>query len=226
MTAKDESRREYIARINRVMNYIEKHLEQSLNLYVLAGVAGFSQFHFHRIFTVITGETPGDYVQRIRLERAAVLLQNDERMTVGEIAEVCGFGSPALFSRSFRARFGATAKEYRLQEHAVYVRDGLRYRKNGQLISKNGQPGFDFETHLCSVKLNQIIFMDTKIEIKEMPEMKVVYIRHAGEFHLIGNAYGKLMKWAGPRGLLKFPETKSVTLYRDDPSVTAIRHLR
>ncbi|MDR2886571.1 MAG: AraC family transcriptional regulator [Bacteroidales bacterium] len=226
MISKDESRREYIARINRVMDYIEKHLEQPLNLYVLAEVANFSQFHFHRIFTVITGETPNDYVQRIRLERAAIFLQNNGRMTIGEIADACGFGSLSLFSRSFRAYFNTTAKEYRRQERGVYVKNGLRYSKNGQLLSKNVQPGFDFETHLCSVKLNQIIFMDTKIEIKEMPEMQVVYVRHTGEFNLIGNAYGKLMKWAGPRGLLKFPETKTVTLYRDDPSVTAVEKVR
>ncbi len=226
MNPNEASRKEYIARINRVMDYVEKHIDHPLNLYTLAEIAHFSQFHFHRIFTVLTGETPTDYVQRIRLEKAAVLLLNDERMSIGEIAYACGFSSLSLFSRSFRARFHTTAKEYRQQERAVYVRDGLRYSKNGQLLSKNVKPGFDFEMQLCRVNLKQIIFMDTKIEIKEMPEMNVVYIRHTGQFNLIGNAYEKLMKWAGPRGLLNFPETKTLTLYHDDPSVTAIEKVR
>ena len=59
-----------------------------------------------------------------------------------------------------------------------------------------------------------------------MPEFQVVYVRHTGQFNQIGKAYEKLMKWAGARGLLNFPETKTVTLYHDDPSVTAIEKLR
>ncbi len=226
MTNNEASRKEYISRINKVMDYVEKHIDQSLNLYTLAEVASFSQFHFHRIFTVLTGETPTDYVQRIRLEKAAILLLNDERMSISEIAYACGFSSLSLFSRSFRTHFNTTAKEYRQQERAIYVRDGLRYSKNGQLLSKNMKHDFDFETQLCNVKLKQIIFMDTKIEIKEMPEMKVVYVRHTGQFNQIGKAYEKLMKWAGPRGLLNFPQTKTITFYHDDPSVTAIEKVR
>ncbi len=226
MTRNEASRQEYISRINKVMDYVDKYIDSSLPLYTLAEVANFSQFHFHRIFTVLTGETPTDYVQRIRLEKAAILLQNHERMTISEIAYACGFSSLSLFSRSFRSYFKMTAKEYRRQEPGIYVRNGLRYSKNGQLLSKNMKQDFDFETQLCSVKLKQIIFMDTTIEIKEMPEMKVVYVRHTGQFNQIGKAYEKLMKWAGPRGLLNFPETKTLTLYRDDPSVTVIDKVR
>ncbi len=226
MNSNELSRKEYIARINKVSDHIEKHMDQNLNLCVLAGIAHFSPYHFHRIFTVLTGETPNAYVQRIRLEKAAILLQNSEKMSVGEIAYTCGFGSISLFSRSFRAFFGITATEYRQKEKAVFVHNGLRYDKNGQPMSKNMKQRFDFDPQLCEVKLKQMIFMNTKVEIKEMPEMKVVYIRHTGEFNQIGKVYEKLMKWAGPRGLLNFPETKTITVYHDDPSVTAIEKVR
>jgi AraC family transcriptional regulator len=162
----------------------------------------------------------------MRVEKAARLLQNDKRMFISEIAYACGFGSVSLFSRSFRAYFNVTAKEYRQREKAVFTNDGLLYSKNGQLMSKNMKQGFDFYAHLCTVKLNNLIFMDTKVEIKEMPEMKVVYIRHTGQFNQIGKSFEKLMKWAGPRGLLNFPETKTATVYLDDPSVTAIEKVR
>lgn len=68
--------------------------------------------------------------------------------------------------------------------------------------------------------------MNTQIEIKEMPEMHVVYCRHTGAFNQIGKAFEKLMKWAGPRGLLNFPETKTITVYHDDPTITAIEQVR
>jgi AraC family transcriptional regulator len=43
-------REEYIARINRVMDYVEKNYSKVLTLDNLADIAGFSRFHFHRIF--------------------------------------------------------------------------------------------------------------------------------------------------------------------------------
>ncbi len=225
MNPNETSRQEYISRMNKVMNYVDRYIDQPLSLNVLAGVANFSPYHFHRIFTFLTGETPGNYVQRMRVEKAARLLQNDKRMSISEIAYACGFGSVSLFSRSFRACFGITAKEYRLQEKAVFAKDGLRYSKTGQLISKNMQQEFDFNAQLCTVKLNNLIFMNTKVEIKEMPEIKVAYVRYTGPYNQIGKAYEKLVKWAAPRGLIN-SETKTITIYQDDPAVTEIEKVR
>ncbi len=225
MNLNETSRQEYISRMNKVMNYVDRHIDKALNLDVLAGVANFSPYHFHRIFTFLTGETPGNYVQRMRVEKAARLLQNDKRMSISEIAYTCGFGSVSLFSRSFRSYFGVTAKEYRLREKAVFVNNGLRYSKTGQLLSKNMQQEFDFDAQLCTVKLNNLIFMNTKVEIKEMPEIKVAYVRYTGPYNQIGKAYEKLVKWAAPRGLIN-SETKTITIYQDDPAVTEIEKVR
>ena len=226
MNINETGRQEYISRINKVMDYADKHMDGTLSLGTLAGIANFSPFHFHRIFTVMTGETPGCFVQRLRVEKAAWLLRNDKRMSIGDIAYTCGYGSVSLFSRSFRAYWGTTATAFRKREKPVFSADGLQYGRNGQLVSKNLKQGFDFDAHLCTVKLNNLIFMDTKVEIREMPEMKVIYVRHTGQYNQIGKAFEKVMKWAGARGLLNFPETKTVTLYRDDPSVTEIEKLR
>lgn len=226
MDIKEQSKRIYIARINKVMDYVENNIDQAINLGDLAQIAHFSPYHFHRIFTFLTGETPGNFIQRIRIERAAQQVRDNKDRPISEIAYHCGFGSVSLFSRTFRKHFGMSAKEFRETEKAVFVRNGLRYSKNGQLLSKNNQLFTDFESQLCSVKLKQIIMKDTKIEIKEMPEMQVVYCRHTGAFNQIGAAYGKLMQWAGPRGLLNFPKTKSLTVYHDDPAVTDIEKMR
>lgn len=62
---------------------------------------------------------------------------------------------------------------------------------------------------------------DTKmaVEVRTLPELHVAYVRHVGPYNSIGKAFGRLMGWAGPRGLLRFPETKVLAVYHDDPDV-------
>ncbi|HPB26055.1 MAG TPA: AraC family transcriptional regulator [Bacteroidales bacterium] len=231
MNSKDKSREEYIARINRVTDYIEKHLNEEISLDIIAQVACFSPFHFHRIFTTLTNETINTFIQRKRIEKAVQKLRNEKHVSISEIAFNCGFGSVAHFSRTFRKYWGMTAKEFRETDKAVFAQDGLYFSKNGQMVRKINQLSSDFKGQLCSDTFNQFnhsnfIIMDTKIEIKEMPEFNVVYCRHTGQFNQIGKAYEKLMKWAGPRGLLNFPATKTITVYHDDPAITAIEQVR
>ena len=70
----------------------------------------------------------------------------------------------------------------------------------------------------------------TSVEVKDIPEMHVAYIRHigpyAGDVQLFGKLFNKLFSWAGPRGLLRFPETKVITIYRDNPEITDESKLR
>lgn len=62
---------EYRKRINKVLAFIDDHFNEALPLGRLAGVAGFSPFHFHRIFQSFTGESLHEYIKRIRLGKAA-----------------------------------------------------------------------------------------------------------------------------------------------------------
>ena len=64
--ASESTRREYAARMNRVVDHIQCHLADSLDLEQLAAVACFSPFHFHRLFRVWMGETLQAFVHRLR----------------------------------------------------------------------------------------------------------------------------------------------------------------
>ena len=101
MSIQEDSKIEYLSRINRVVDYIEKNLDQPLKLDDIASVANFSPYHFHRIFTSLVGETPFDYIQRLRMEKAVWKLQNEPKMSIVAIADYCGFGSAALFNKAF-----------------------------------------------------------------------------------------------------------------------------
>ena len=68
--------------------------------------------------------------------------------------------------------------------------------------------------------------MKSNIEVKEMPALDLIYVRHTGAYDQIEAAYEKLFSWAGPRGLIKSSETKTVSVYHDDPKVTDIEKIR
>ena len=75
--------KEYIYRINRVIDFIEANIDKELTLEKLSEVANFSPFHFHRIFSAFTGETLNGFIKRKRIERAAsILLSEPERPNI------------------------------------------------------------------------------------------------------------------------------------------------
>jgi AraC family transcriptional regulator len=67
--------RAYTARINRVLDYVDAHLADKLDLATLARVAYVSEWHFHRLFRALTGETPGDWVRPWKSTAAATVMQ-------------------------------------------------------------------------------------------------------------------------------------------------------
>lgn len=225
MDYKDLSKQEYTARINRVMDYIGQNISSPIDLSVMADIASFSPYHFHRIFTFIVGETPNSFVSRIKLEKAAQLLQDNKKLAISDIAFQCGFVNISSFSRAFKSNFGMSAKEFRLENKGIYVKNGIRYSKNCKPLSKIGKNIQQINDQFCSVELKQLIIMDTKIEIKQMPQLNLIYCRHMGAFNQIGQAYEKLFRWAAPRGLVN-GETKTVTVYHDDPAITSVEKVR
>ena len=225
MSIQVQSRSAYIARINRVMEYIDNHYTEQMSLDKLAELAHFSPFHFHRIFSTLTGETPADFCLRIRTEKAAQQLKDSPGKSISDIVFDCGFSSMALFARTFRKHFGMSATAYRNIEQPILVKDGIYFSKNGQPLSKKNQIYMSLNNELCSVNLKQIIIMETKVIVKELPDMQAIYCRHTGAFNEIGKAYGRLMQFAGPRGLIG-KDSHTVTVYHDDPSVTEISKVR
>ena len=71
---------------------------------------------------------------------------------------------------------------------------------------------------------------DIAVEVKDLPEFTVAYVRHVGPYKgdsaLFERLFGRLMTWAGPRGLLGNPDTKVMAMYHDDPEVTEESKLR
>jgi AraC family transcriptional regulator len=210
---------EYIYRINSAIDYIEANLDTELSLDKVSEIANFSPFHFHRIFSALTNETINSFITRKRIEKISSSLLRGTDESISELAFRYGFNSQAAFARSFKKFYGISATEF--------IKRSNRFSKICKTDSNNGKKEPVFDNYICNVNnLLNWIKMNAKVEVKEMPELNLAYIRHVGEFHLIGKVYEELFRWAGPKGLLNFPQTKTVTVYHDDPGVTAIEKVR
>ncbi len=227
-------RAEYSGRINRVIDHIEANLAGDLSLSTLAAVAAFSPFHFHRIFKAMVGETLSGFIRRRRVEKAASLLRANGSRSITQVALECGFASPAAFARVFREQFGMSATEW--------VRSaGGQLSKNEQAQSKDHQEHRKpWEAVSTSVRILDAVnntwcwrlAMDAgeaKIEVKDVPEIHVAYLRHigpyAGDAALFARMFARLFAWAGPRGLVG-PQTMALSIYYDDPGITDETKLR
>ena len=132
---------EYKSRINRALDYIEANLEKQFTLDELASVANFSKFHFHRIFLALIGETPFQFILRLRLEKAASLLILNPVKSITEIAFEVGFMDVSVFSRNFKNNFHISASLYKSEKHE---KSNL-----SQLESNRQQEGESSFIYLC-----------------------------------------------------------------------------
>jgi len=226
---------EYTSRINRVLDYIEKNLDKTFTLDELAKVANFSKFHFNRIFSSFFGETLFQLIQRLRIEKAAQLLLAHPKKSITEIAHDCGFSSSATFARSFKETFKMSASEWR-NSNSLAESNLSKHERNARKALRNHREELSMSSIYIETQNQSLIWRismkneNRTVEVKELPEMTVAYVRHIGPYkgdsQLFERLFGKLCQWAGPRGFLNQPDTKYIVVYHDDPKITEEAKLR
>lgn len=104
-----------MAGIHKVQNYIEEHYFQNFTVETLAGEAGFSKYHFSRIFKSILHESIQQYTNRIRIEHSLFLLAYRCDKSLTEVALELGYSDSAVFSRAFKNYYGISPYKYRMK---------------------------------------------------------------------------------------------------------------
>jgi AraC family transcriptional regulator len=204
---RESTRRDYYERMFRVLDHIHTHVDEELTLDGLARVACFSPYHFHYVFRGIVGEGLGEYLRRMRLERAWHRLLDGSR-TVAEVARDAGYGSHEAFDRAFRAQFGLTPSDAR---RASDVRATLA-PADGRLAEA------------LAARLQRILHpasdgSELGVATRRIEPMRVGAMRQVGPYSEIGALFEKLMGWAGRNRILG-PKTRVLGLCYDDPEMT------
>ena len=199
---------EYMLRLNRVIDYIQNHYSEELNLTKLATIACFSKYHFHRLFRTLVGETLNDFIQRIRLEKSVQKLTTDQNKSITEIALDCGFSSSQNYAKLFKSYYGVPPS---------IIRNELNWDewkiKMGRLKEKNKDDLQITEEYLYDLYRNKRqLPMDEILDKPLLPQVKVVegrpfrvaYVRSIGPYNkeTILPAFKQLLQWAEPRGLI------------------------
>jgi AraC family transcriptional regulator len=167
------------------------HLAEPLSLNAMAGAAHLSPFHFHRVFQALIGETPADFVKRLRLERALQMMSHGRKQSLTRIASACGFSSSSDFSRCFKQKYGAPPSGFDIEawrsahkstlENLVSDSTGNPYL--AKLPASHNPDGFH-------------------VTIRTLPARTVAYIRvrnpYAGD--AVPAAAARLIQWAERHG--------------------------
>jgi AraC family transcriptional regulator len=182
-----------------VLLHIEKNLGEKMDLEMLAEIAHFSPFHFHKIMRAYLRESLGSYIIRVRLDTAAsLLLYSAESVT--DIAYRIGYDTPAALTKAFQKRFGTSPSDY-------------RQNKGSLKIEKFQIPNYKFQ------------IMNLNPKFKEIKPIPVVYVHAIGDYNNVGPAWEKLAKFMKEKKLFSFGVSFIGVSY-DDPSVTETEKLR
>ncbi len=109
---------DYRESMRQVLDYIEENLTQEITTEQLAGIAGYSKYHFARIFAEMTGLTPADYIRKRRLCEIAEKLDGYGG-SIASLAFAYGFNSKENFVRAFKAEHGVLPTEYRRANNSL-----------------------------------------------------------------------------------------------------------
>lgn len=116
----NEKKKVLIEKLNTVFDYLDQHYMEDITLDSVSAIAGFSKFHFTRLFKQCSGQNFYDYLCYKRIKAAELLLLNPET-TITEIALQSGFSSISTFNRTFKKLKNCTPSEYRaLCTRALY----------------------------------------------------------------------------------------------------------
>ena len=183
---------DYIQRINKVVAYINNHLDETLDLRTLANEAALSDFHFHRIFKALKGEAIGGYITRLRLEATARLLRYTA-LTIEEIAFNIGYETPASLSKAFKKQYGISPTEYRTNKDTYIMKK--------EIINPD-----------LALKAPKIVTLEPK---------NLIYVALTGAYGSLdyGKAYEQL--WAVIKAQKLFTKgIESICISYDDPKIT------
>ena len=169
----------YLEQLEKAVIFIENNLDADIKAEEAAGVAGYSYYHFHRIFEAVLGETVGNYIRSRRLRRAAEeLLYTDKRIL--DIAVTYQFDSQEAFNRAFKKAYKAAPGVYRKNRIETII--GSKKELTAVHL-KHLQSGVTIQPEMKETEPVRLIGIRGKSSLKKnrLPELWGIFNQRVGE---------------------------------------------
>jgi AraC family transcriptional regulator len=204
----------YIERVNRAIDHAVNHLHEPPRLRDLSRAARLSPFHFHRVFQALVGETPAEFVKRLRLEKALSLMARSPAPSLTSIAHQCAFASSSDFSRGFKQHFGVPPRAFDIK--------AWRKARGEELEARVEQVVQPPRLERLPPRHNPDQF---RVRIRELSAREVAYIRVSRPYEGDGvlRAAERLIAWAERRG---FANGEWLGYQWDNPEITSLKDCR
>ena len=191
----------YPQRFQRVLDYIDAHIQDPLSAEQLSEVAQLSRYHFHRQFSALYGVTLFGYITAARLKRAAYQLAFRPKMRVIDIALDNGYDSSEAFSRAFRTHFGRTPSQFRQLPDWPALQD-----KQCEITKRRDQ-------------FMQTQFSEDAVEFIEFPRLRLGVYEHRGTPETLGDSIRAFIAWRREYGATP-DNSRTFNILYDDPATT------
>jgi AraC family transcriptional regulator len=201
-----EALRNYHARMQRVLDHVDRHLDGDLTLDTLSAVAAFSKHHFHRQFAATFGLSVHRYVQLARMRRASYRLAFRNTESVTEIAMDAGYEAPDAFARAFRQRVGQSPSDFRKSPDWE------------PWLAAFGPFTDARSKHMPTYSLDDVI-------IRDFPATPVAIMEHRGDPRGVYETVKRFVAWRRASGLGR-EAADTYTIFHSDPRNTPAAEFR
>lgn len=152
-----------ICDIYKAVKFIEKNLKENITIEVAAQEAGYSLFHFARVFNQLTGHSPYDYIMRRRLsESAKKLAEKKQRIT--DVAFEFQFNNIETYSRAFKKMFDILPNQIKDESilNKLILRDAITEKYLENIRNNNFfEPEITYKEEMCF--LGEVLFRNDSI---------------------------------------------------------------
>lgn len=171
------------SRWEKLIAYIDEHLEESLRTEHLCGIAHFSVFHFHRQFHAVFGINLAHYIKLLRFKQAANLLVFRKNLSITDIALTVGFDHLEVFSRGFKRWSGLTPSAFRRHPpwEFIHQQDKNLIALRSPFMLKNPS--------------------EYTVELITLAPIQLAVLPHKGAPELMGRSLEKFIQWRKQNGL-------------------------
>ncbi|MFL6577871.1 MAG: GyrI-like domain-containing protein [Povalibacter sp.] len=195
------------ARFRRVLEFIDAHIDEPLPLERLSEVAAFSKFHFQRQFTELYTMGVYQYVQLLRLNRAAHRLAYREQLSIMRIAQDAGYDGAESFARAFRRKLGQSPSEFR------------------EAPDWNSWQSIKNPLHQLRSEHMALSHTAEDVSIVEFTTTRVAALEHRGAPDRLGDSIRKFIDWR-KQNRLSPRVSATFNIAYDDPELTEAAQFR